>query len=109
MKDDLVYIHHIEDAIEKIEKYVQGIDFDFFSSDSKTIDAVIREIEIIGEAAKNISDNFRNSHPDFAFREATSMRNMLIHEYFGVNLKVVWNTVFEDLPKLKKSVEKVLK
>lgn len=108
MKDDLVYIKHIRDAIEKIEDYVKGLDFESFSKDNKTIDAVVREIEIIGEAAKNIGDDFRSSHPDFAFREATDMRNMLVHEYFGVNLKVVWDTVFEDLPKLKKSVKEVL-
>lgn len=81
MKDDLVYVKHIRDAIEKIEDYVRGLDFESFSKDSKTIDAVVREIEIIGEAAKNISDGFRSSHSDFAFREATNMRNMLIHEY----------------------------
>ncbi len=108
MKDNLVYIKHIRDAIDKIEDYIKGLNFESFSRDNKTIDAVVREIEIIGEAAKNIGDDFKSLHPDFSFQEATNMRNMLIHEYFGVNLKVVWDTIFEDLPKLKKSVEEVL-
>jgi uncharacterized protein with HEPN domain len=102
MKDDLVYIKHIQDAIEKIEEYIADFDFESFTQDSKTLDAVVRNLGVIGEAANNLSEEFKNSHPDIPYRRMISMRNMVIHEYFGVNEEVVWDTCKESLPVLKK-------
>lgn len=72
------------------------------------IDAVVRELEIIGEAAKNLSEDFRRKYPKFPLRESADMRNFLIHEYFGVNSKIVWNTCKNDLPDLKKQTENIV-
>ncbi|MBI5306391.1 DUF86 domain-containing protein [Candidatus Wolfebacteria bacterium] len=108
MKDDNVYLKHILEAIENVEEYIKDLDFNLFSNDKKTIDAVVRELEIIGEAANNLSDEFKNNYPKIPFRDMIDMRNVLIHEYFGINKKVVWDTCEEDLPKLKEIIGKFL-
>ncbi|MEK7574495.1 MAG: DUF86 domain-containing protein [Patescibacteria group bacterium] len=109
MKDDGVYLKHILEAIQNIDDYVKGLDFILFNSDKKTIDAVVRELEIIGEAANNLSDEFKKNHSEIPFSDMTDMRNILIHEYFGVNQKIVWYTCKKDLPRLKKVVEDFLR
>ncbi|MBI2591832.1 MAG: DUF86 domain-containing protein [Candidatus Brennerbacteria bacterium] len=109
MKDNNVYLKHILEAIQNIDDYINGLNFNLFSGDKKTVDAVVRELEIIGEAANNLSDKFKNSYPEIPFRDMIDMRNVLIHEYFGVNKKVVWDTCKENLPKLKEIVEETLK
>lgn len=108
MKDDSVYFNHILEAIAKIERYIKGFNYDSFESDDKTIDAVVRELEIIGEAAKHVSDSFKNKHPEIPWSKMMGIRNRLIHEYFGVNKKIVWETCEMDLPVLKKSVTSLL-
>ncbi len=109
MKRDVVYLRHIRDAIEKIYRYLAGTDFDAFSDNDMMIDAVVRELEIIGEAAKNLSPPFVEKHTGIPWRRVRAMRNVLIHEYFGVNLKVIWDTYNRNLPPLKAFVERVLK
>jgi uncharacterized protein with HEPN domain len=89
MRDDKTYLHHIIEAIEKIEKYIGSVEFDEFSKNDMMIDAVVREFEIIGEAANNLSDKFQDKHFEIPWYKIKAMRNVLIHEYFGVNLKVV--------------------
>ncbi len=101
-KSDLVYVKHIIEAIDKIEKYLGGSSYEEFSRNDMLVDAVVRELEIIGEAASNFSEEFRNHYPNIPFRDITDMRNFLIHEYFGVNTKIVWETCQTDLPNLKK-------
>lgn len=105
MKDNNVYLKHILEAIESIDDYIKNFDYDVFSNDKKTVDAVVRELEIIGEAANNLSDEFKNGHPEIPFRDMIDMRNILTHEYFGVNTKIVWDTCKVDLPKLKEIIE----
>lgn len=107
MKSDQVYIQHILDAIQKIEKYIQGADFEAFSNNSMMCDAVAKELEIIGEAASKCSASFRKEHPKIPWSEVVGMRNRLIHEYFGVDLDVVWTTCQEDLPLLKKVLAEI--
>lgn len=109
MKKDSVYLNHIMEAIASIEEYLKGYDYDSFDKDKKTIDAIVRELEIIGEAVGNLSDEFKSKHLEFPFRETVDMRNILIHEYFGVNTKIVWDTCLEDLPSLKITVGKILR
>jgi uncharacterized protein with HEPN domain len=108
MKPDHVYLSHMRDAIAKIERYVSATDYETFAGNDMMIDAVIRELEIIGEAARNLSAPFVEEHSDIPWQRIKRMRNVLIHEYFGVNLKVVWDTSHANLPQLKAFIQDVL-
>lgn len=100
-----LYTDDILSSILKIEEYLGNLTFDDFKSDSKTIDAVVRNLEIIGEAANNIPELFIEEHRDIPWREMITMRNKVIHEYFGVDIDILWQTVTQDLPKLKIQIE----
>ena len=108
MKDDQVYLRHILDAVEKIETYLGSQTYEFFSNNDMMIDAVVRELEIVGEATSHLSNQLRASHPEIPWRDAIDMRNFLIHGYFGVRTRVVWDTCKEDLPKLKKLIDDLI-
>jgi uncharacterized protein with HEPN domain len=103
MKDDHVFLAHIRDAIARIESYTQG-GRDTFFADTKTQDAVIRNLEVIGEAVKNLSADLRAKHPEVPWTRVAGMRDVLIHGYFGVRLETVWNAVENRLPELKRYV-----
>jgi uncharacterized protein with HEPN domain len=103
MKDDHVFLAHIRDAIARIESYTQG-GRDAFFADTKTQDAVIRNLEVIGEAVKNLSADLRAQHPEVPWTRVAGMRDVLIHGYFGVRLETVWNAVENRLPELKRYV-----
>ena len=107
-KETKIFLGHILDSIEIIEKHSKKMTKEKFSKDLKTQDAVIRRIEIIGEAARNISADFRKSHRETEWKEIAGMRDKLIHEYFGVDIDVVWKTLKKDIPKLKKQILKLL-
>ena len=83
--------------------------YEEFTRDDKTVYAVVRAIEIIGEAAKNIPGNVRKNYPEIPWKDMAGMRNKVIHEYFGVKLNIVWRTVKEEIPPLKPLFEKILK
>lgn len=95
-------------AIEKIEEFAGGITLEDFEKDTKTVFAVIRALEVIGEAAKKIPPSVRNKHKQIPWLQITGMRDKLIHEYFGVNVKVIWNTIKEDIPPLKPVIKQIL-
>lgn len=103
MKDDQVVLAHIREAIDRSESYTQG-GRGAFLSDTKTQDAVIRNFEVIGEAVKNLSGDLRAKHPEVPWNRIAGMRDVLIHEYFGVRLETVWNAVEHRLPELKRYV-----
>ena len=106
------YEDYLRDMLENAEKalsFVQGMDYDGFCTDDKAVYAVIRAFEIIGEAARQIPENVRQSNPEIQWREIAAMRNKLTHEYFGVNTKVIWRTVHEDLPIIIPLLKKMLK
>ncbi|MBI4489860.1 MAG: DUF86 domain-containing protein [Deltaproteobacteria bacterium] len=107
MKDESVYLKHILDATEKIESYTTGGRKTFFQ-DTMVQDAVIRNLEVIGEAVRNLSPEFRRRHLEVPWRSITALRNVLIHEYFGVELEIVWRVVKRRLPSLKRYVEMLL-
>ncbi len=107
MKDDKTYLAHILEAIEKIKSYLADVSFEQFADNEMMVDAIVRELEIIGEASNNLSDDFHVKYPDVSFRDATDMRNFLVHEYFAVNKKVVWETCKGNLPKLKKFITQI--
>lgn len=108
-KDDTVYLYHVLDAIDLIEEYTDEMSENEFLSNSMARDAVVRQIEIIGEAARNISDEFRDLHPNVPWGKMIGIRNKIIHEYFNVNFSIVWDTVQDDLPDLKIIIRSVLK
>ena len=107
-RDDTVYLHHILDAIALIDDYAKGMSENQFLSNSMARDAVIRQIEIIGEAARNISEDFREKHSNLPWGKMTGIRNKIIHEYFNINSAIVWDTLQDDLPILKRSIKKIL-
>ena len=98
----------IFEALERITEYVDGLDIDTWLEDRKTIDAVVRNFEIIGEAAANVPENIQEQFPEVPWYQMKAMRNVLIHEYFGVDNEVIWRTIQDDLPPLLKKVEKIL-
>lgn len=106
-----VYSDYLRDMLEsavKATEFVSGMNFDDFRKDEKTIYAVVRALEIIGEAAKKIPKVLGDSYPEIPWREIAGTRDKLIHEYFGVNLLVVWRTVQDDLPILIRQLNKIL-
>ena len=108
MKRDIrVYLEDILESIEKIEEYTQAIDREDFLRKSQTQDAVLRRLEIIGEAVKHIPKRVRNNYPDIPWQQIAGMRDILIHEYFGVNLMRAWQVVTKDIFLLKTMVEKI--
>lgn len=106
--NDAGRLGHILDATEKIERYLKGLDKQAFQLDEKTQDAVVRQLEIIGEAATNPTGDLRSKNPQVAWQFATAMRNRLIHGYFDVDPEIVWDTTQNDLPILKMEINKIL-
>ncbi len=107
MKGDQVYLRHILDAIERIESYI-SVGRDVFMTASHWQDAVIRQLEIIGEATKRLSQNLRSQHDEVPWRRIAGLRDVLIHNYMGVDLTAVWKITQKDLPLLKKHVQFIL-
>jgi len=103
-----VRIEDILDAIDNIEHYVAGLDFDAFEADRKTVDAVERNLEIIGEATANLPDEVLAGWPEVPWRYMKGVRNLLAHEYFGVDVGILWQTIQEDLPAITPLLHKVL-
>ncbi len=107
MKDDQVYLRHIAEAIEDIERYTAG-GYGGFIADRMQQDAVIRKLEVIGEAVKQLSAHTKAARPDIQWREIAGMRDKMIHEYFGVNLEIVWAAVERNIPELRRTVQDLL-
>lgn len=100
-----LYFEDIRTSIGNIEEYTKGLGFEDFRDDKKTIDAVVRNLEVIGEAARNIPKELKKEYLNVPWEKMVSMRNKVIHEYFGVDVEILWQTIKEDLPGLKKQIK----
>ena len=108
-RDLRLYIEDILDSIVKIEQYTKDIDQQRFLTDTQIQDSVLRRLEIIGEAVKNVPNSFRDRFPQIPWKNVAGLRDILIHEYFGVNMRRAWKVIKEDLPALKLNLIKVKK
>lgn len=102
-----LYLDDIEGAIQHIKEYVRGLSFGEFAQDQKTIDAIVRNLEILGEAANNIPEELRARYTEVPWEKMVSMRNKVSHEYFGVDLSILWKTIEEDIPELKRLMAQI--
>lgn len=102
------YLQDIADAMAKVAQFIDGMSFDEFSSDDKSLFAVVRALEIIGEATKHVPDDIRDRHPEVPWRVMAGMRDKLIHGYFGVDLAVVWKTATQEVPTLEPVIRRIL-
>ena len=107
-KDDLAYLSHIMQCIKKIKRYTRGQTKQKFAENELLQDAVIRNIEIIGEASKNITLDFRKKNSQIPWKEIAGMRDKLIHHYMGVDIEMIWNTVKQDIPFLDKELKEII-
>ena len=107
MNRDLVYLQHILDAINRIESYV-AVGHEVFLASPHWQDAVIRQLEVIGEATKRLSEELRLNYGDVPWRRIAGLRDVLIHDYMGVDLEAVWEITQRDLPALKVDIERIL-
>ena len=94
-------VEDIWEAIEKIQRYVAGLDHDAFIKDDKTIHSVVRNLEIIGEAANRLTKDFRFQHTEIEWRRIIGLRNRIVHDYFNIDVEIVWEIIQKDLPNLK--------
>lgn len=107
-KDPKIFLGHILENIEKIENGIDGISEVKFSKDVDVQDATLRRLEVIGEAVRNLPDSFRKKHAKVPWKKIAGLRDVLIHEYFGVDMELVWKIANKDIPKLKKQVINLL-
>ena len=106
---DRDFLSDIQEAVRRVMAYTTTMTYDTFLADTRTQDAVIRNLEIIGEATKNLSAELRAKHPDMPWKGMAGVRDRLIHHYFGVNLDIVWHIVTAELPDVASRIEEILR
>jgi uncharacterized protein with HEPN domain len=107
-RNDIDFIKDIKESIERVILYTKNMEYEEFSQDYKTQDAVIRNIEIMGEATKALSKTLKKANPDIPWKMIAGTRDKLIHDYFGVNIDIIWNIVKQELPKLLYKINYIL-
>lgn len=109
MKNDVtVFLKHILESIDYIEDYTKGLEEEEFIKSVEKQDSVIRRLEIMGEAVKNLPEKFKEKHPEIEWYKAMATRNILIHHYFGIDLDIVWDTITQSLPIFKGKIKDIL-
>jgi len=103
-----LFIYDIKESVDAILDYVSTMDFESFTNDRKTYSAVIREFEIIGEATQHLPEELLQKYNEISWRDLKDFRNLLIHEYFGVDFEIIWNVIQQDLPQLKRVINKII-
>ena len=96
------------EAIDRIEQYISGMSFDMFSKDRKSVDAVVRNLEIIGEASNRLPTDFKDNHSQIQWHKVVGLRHRIVHEYFGIDLQIVWQILQKDLPSLREAISQIL-
>lgn len=107
MKDDRVYLEHIRDALSDVSTYT-NVGREAFLADRMRQDATLRKLQVIGQAVKNLSEDVRSRQPHIPWKQIAGMRDKVIHDYFGVNLEIVWAVIVKDLPELEIAVDALL-
>ncbi len=102
-----LYIDDVKEAVAKIEEYSKGLSFDKFKKNDLVIDAIVRNLGVLGEAAKNVPTDFKEKYKDIPWRKIAGMRNIVVHEYFSVDSEILWKTIQQDIPELKKMINKI--
>jgi uncharacterized protein with HEPN domain len=103
-----LFLSDILDSMNSIEEYIEGTDYDDFIANKMMVDAVLRNLEILGEAAKNVPDHVRAKYPKIPWRRMIGLRNIVVHEYFGVDLENIWKIITTDIPEIKPEISRVL-
>ena len=106
-RDPLLYLEDLVISMQRVLEYVTGLDFENFKKDYKTVDAVIRNFEIIGEAAKNLPEHFKSGHPEIPWDGMYRLRNRITHEYFGIDYEIILDIVTKYLPRNLKDIETI--
>ena len=107
-RDSRVYLGDMLAAAERIRSYTVGLTYQDFLGDTRTVDAVVRNLEILGEAAKQVPESLRSRHPDIEWRKLAGLRDILIHGYFGIDLDIIWDIVDSKLPPLTKQLSTLI-
>lgn len=107
-RDTLLLLNDMLQSAKKIKQYTTGFDFQVFISDDKTIDAVVRNFEIIGEAANRIDPDFKNNHPEIEWRRIKGFRNRIVHDYFGIDYGIVWDIIDSYLDNLIENLQEII-
>ena len=107
MRDKLFFVEDILESIDFIFQHIYGYEFEDFKNDRKTFLAVVKEFEIIGEAIKHIRNDLEEIDKNYPYNQIIGLRNIVVHEYFGINYAIIWNTIFYELPKLKEIIKKL--
>ena len=101
-------LNDVRQSIDRIEQYIKNLSFDTFSDDQKSVDAVVRNLEIIGEAAKRLPDEFKEKYSEIEWYKVVGLRHRIVHEYFGIDLEIIWQILHKDLPELKQKLMQIM-
>ena len=104
-RDPALLIEDMLGAIRKIERYMAGLEREGFLQDEKTIDSVVRNLEILGEAARQLPEDFTSRYPNVPWRQIAGLRNRIVHDYFDLDLEIIWQVIYHDLPSLQIQLE----